>query len=113
MKQGVLPFHYEDEKSSTGMTAFGVLPAYLDLEQEARPHCLHTCAQRDVAGTGEGQQDKDERFGVIELAVGVDMTPEFNMAAAEGRWKPSKASGDCQAVDLGSRRFVDIDAGGW
>lgn len=31
MKQGVLPFHYEEEKRSTGMTALAGLPAYLDL----------------------------------------------------------------------------------
>ena len=35
MKQGVLPFQYEEEKSSTGMTALGGLPAYLDLARVA------------------------------------------------------------------------------
>ncbi len=33
MKQGVLPFQYEEEKSSTGMTALSGLPAYLKLAQ--------------------------------------------------------------------------------
>jgi hypothetical protein len=33
MAQGVLPFKYEDEKKTTGMTALGGLPAYLDLAQ--------------------------------------------------------------------------------
>ena len=33
MAQGVLPFKYEAEKKSTGMTALGGLPAYLDLAQ--------------------------------------------------------------------------------
>ena len=33
MSQGILPFQYEEEKSSTGMTALGGLPAYLDLAQ--------------------------------------------------------------------------------
>ena len=31
MTQGVLPFKYEAEKATTGMTAFGGLPIYLDL----------------------------------------------------------------------------------
>jgi len=35
MKQGVLPFQYEEEKGLTGMTGFGGLPAYLDLAQVA------------------------------------------------------------------------------
>jgi len=33
MAQGVLPFKYEGEKKTTGMTALGGLPAYLDLAQ--------------------------------------------------------------------------------
>lgn len=35
MRQGVLPFQYQPEKVSTGMTALGGLPAYLDLAQVA------------------------------------------------------------------------------
>ena len=35
MKRGVLPFQYEQEKTSTGMTALGGLPAYLELVQVA------------------------------------------------------------------------------
>lgn len=31
MAQGVLPFKYEAEKKTTGMTALAGLPAYLDL----------------------------------------------------------------------------------
>ena len=31
MPQGVLPFKYEEEKISTGMTSFAGLPVYLDL----------------------------------------------------------------------------------
>ena len=33
MTQGVLPFKYETEKKTTGLTALGGLPAYLDLAQ--------------------------------------------------------------------------------
>ena len=35
MKQGVLPFSYEEEKRSTGMTALVGLPAYLELARVA------------------------------------------------------------------------------
>jgi len=31
MEQGILPFKYEIEKNTTGMTALAGLPAYLDL----------------------------------------------------------------------------------
>ena len=31
MRQGILPFQYEEERNSTGMTALAGLPAYLDL----------------------------------------------------------------------------------
>ena len=31
MAQGILPFKYETEKSTTGMTALAGLPVYLDL----------------------------------------------------------------------------------
>ena len=33
MAQGILPFKYESEKKTTGLTALGGLPAYLDLAQ--------------------------------------------------------------------------------
>ena len=33
MAQGMLPFKYESEKKTTGMTALGGLPTYLDLAQ--------------------------------------------------------------------------------
>ena len=33
MAQGILPFKYETEKKTTGMTALGGLPTYLDLAQ--------------------------------------------------------------------------------
>ena len=35
MAQEVLPFQYEEEKTTTGMTALAGLPAYLDLARVA------------------------------------------------------------------------------
>jgi hypothetical protein len=35
MPQGVLPFQYQQEKVSTGMTALAGLPVYLDLAEVA------------------------------------------------------------------------------
>ena len=35
MPQGVLPFQYQEEKTSTGMTALAGLPTYLDLAHVA------------------------------------------------------------------------------
>ena len=35
MSQGILPFQYEEEKTTTGMTALAGLPAYLDLSRVA------------------------------------------------------------------------------
>jgi len=35
MRQGVLPFQYREEKTSTRMTALAGLPIYLDLAQVA------------------------------------------------------------------------------
>ncbi|MFQ5874941.1 MAG: IS1380 family transposase [Dehalococcoidia bacterium] len=52
MKQGVLPFQYEQEKTSTGMTALGGLPAYLDLAHAAG---LSKAVQRHVR-LREGRQ---------------------------------------------------------
>ena len=34
MAQGILPFKYEEEKKSTGMTAVAGLPLYLELSQK-------------------------------------------------------------------------------
>jgi hypothetical protein len=34
MAQGILPFKYEEEKKTTGMTALAGLPLYLELAQK-------------------------------------------------------------------------------
>ena len=35
MAQGILPFKYEEEEKTTGMTALAGLPLYLELAQKA------------------------------------------------------------------------------
>jgi hypothetical protein len=52
MAQGALPFKYEEEKSTTGMTALGGLPAYLDLAHVAG---LSQLADRHLAVRTAGQ----------------------------------------------------------
>ena len=58
MKQGVLPFQYEEEKSSTGMTGLAGLPAYLDLAQVAglwRSIGRHVKLREKGQGWSDGQ----------------------------------------------------------
>jgi hypothetical protein len=59
MEQGVLPFQYEEEKSSTGMTALGGLPAYLDLAHVAG---LRTSVDRHVRLRKGGQGWSDSQM---------------------------------------------------
>jgi len=58
--------------------------------------------QRDLLSyCAEG---KNKRFGVIEFAIGVDVTPEFKRAAAEveeGEWHPLEREVDGQRVPTG------------
>ncbi len=49
MPQGVLPFQYQEETSSTGMTALTGLPLYLDLADVAR---LSQSIQRHLSARG-------------------------------------------------------------
>lgn len=49
-------------------------------------------------------EGKNERFGVIEFAVGVDVTPEFKQAVAEveeGDWHPLEREVDGRMVSTG------------
>ena len=57
MAQGALPFKYEEEKKTTGMTALGGLPVYLDLAHKIR---LTQSIQRHVK-VREGGQGLDRR----------------------------------------------------
>ena len=60
MSQGVLPFQYEEEKKSAGMTGLGGLPTYLDLARVvglARSIGSHVQAR----GGGQGWSDSPPR----------------------------------------------------
>ena len=66
MKQGVLPFQYEEEKSSTGMTALSGLPAYLELTHAAG---LRSSLERHVGlrRCGQGWTDIQVLTSLIML----------------------------------------------
>ena len=66
MKQGVLPFQYEEEKSSTGMTALSGLPAYLELAHAAG---LRSSLERHVGlrRCGQGWTDIQVLTSLIML----------------------------------------------
>ncbi len=65
MKQGILPFQYEQEKTSTGMTALAGLPPYLDLAQVAG---LSRSIERHVRLREEGQGWTDSQM-VMSLVL--------------------------------------------
>jgi hypothetical protein len=48
MAQGVLPFKYEEEKKTTGMTALAGLPVYLDLVQKDRAYKINPETSRSA-----------------------------------------------------------------
>ena len=58
MKQGVLPFHYEEERKSTGMTALVGLPIYLDLAHVAG---LKSSIERHLRAREGGQGWSDSQ----------------------------------------------------
>ena len=65
MRQATLPFHYEEENESTGMTALSGLPAYLDLAAVAR---LGESVRRHV-GVREGAQGWTDSQMVMSLVM--------------------------------------------
>ena len=66
MKQGVMPFQYEEEKSSTGMTALSGLMTYLELMQAAG---LRSSVGRHVGlrESGQGWTDSQVVTSLILL----------------------------------------------
>ena len=65
MAQGILPFKYESEKKTTGMTALGGLPAYLDL---AKVIGLSKSVQKHLKVRAEGQGWTDAQM-VLALVL--------------------------------------------
>ena len=65
MAQGVLPFQYAGEKSTTGMTALAGLAAYLDLWQVAG---LNQSIRRHL-GVNQGRQGLTDAQMVTSLAL--------------------------------------------
>ena len=65
MPQGVLPFQYGEEKSSTGMTALSGLPMYMELVQAAG---LRSSMERHV-GLREGGQGWTDSQVITSLIV--------------------------------------------
>lgn len=65
MQQRTLPFHYEEENESTGITALSGLPAYLELASVAR---LGESVRRNV-GVREGTQGWTDAQMVISLMM--------------------------------------------
>ena len=66
MKQGVLPFQYEQEKSSPGMTAMAGMMTYLELMHAAG---LRSSVERHV-GAGQGWTDSQVVLADTLLAGG-------------------------------------------
>ena len=65
MKQGLLAFQYEQEKSSTGMTALSGLMTYLELMQAA---ALRSSVERHVRLRERGQGWTDSQM-IISLML--------------------------------------------
>ena len=98
MPQGVLPFQYGEEKSSTGMTALSGLPMYMELVQAAG---LRSSMERHV-GLREGGQGWTDSQVITSLIV-------LNLAGGESvvdldvlaRIHRRRASGQCPEAARG------------
>jgi len=66
MAQGILPFKYESEKSTTGMTARAGLPVYLDLAEVLG---LSKSIQKHlkIRENGQGWTDSQMVFSLVLL----------------------------------------------
>ena len=92
MRQGMLPFQYQPEKVSTGMTALGGLPVYLDLAQVAG---LKRWIDRHL-GLRDGTQGWSDSQMVtalvlLNLAGGESVDPP----EADGYWRRMRVFAGC------------------
>ena len=96
MAQGVLPFKYEGEKKTTGMTALGGLPAYLDLAQVIG---LSKSVQKHlkVRTGGQGWTDAQMLLALVLLNLaGGDCVEDIKVLEADiqrGKWEKRKQRG--------------------
>ena len=115
MKQGLLAFQYEQEKSSTGMTALSGLMTYLELMQAAG---LRSSVERHVRPRERGQGWTDSEMIIslmlLNLAGGESVSdldllekdgclessrPVVCVAESAGRWRrdgESSVVGGCR-----------------
>jgi len=83
MAQGILPFKYETEKKTTGMTALGGLPAYLDLAQVIG---LNKSVQKHlkVRSGGQGWTDSQMVLALVLLNLaGGDCVEDIKVVEAD------------------------------
>ena len=90
MAQGVLPFNYESEKKTTGMTAQASLPVYLVL---TRVTGLSKSIEKHLKVRKGGQGWTDSQV-VLSLALlnlaGGDCLDDIKILEAEGRTHPDE-----------------------
>ncbi len=114
MTQGVLPFQYQEEKTSTGMTALAGLPTYLDLAEVAGlsqsierhvklregnqgwrdAQIITSLVLLNLAG-GDSVEDlrileKDEGFGQVLRKVETHGLPRKERRALARRWRKER-----------------------
>jgi len=83
MAQGVLPFKYEAEKNTTGMTALAGLPVYLDL---AKVLGMSKSIQRHlkIRESGQGWTDNQIVLSLVLLNLaGGDCVDDIKMLEAD------------------------------
>ena len=105
MQQGVVPFQYQVEKSSTGLTALAGLPVYLDLVKAAG---LQELVAEHVRLRGAGSQGWTDAEVITSLlllnVVGGEAVDDLKLLEADG--------GFCRALQAANRRRESKGAAG-
>ena len=86
MTQGVLPFQYQEEKTSTGMTALAGLPTYLDLAQVAG---LSQSIERHVK-LREGNQGWSDSQIITSLGAGIKALWGWRFFSSWASWNSAR-----------------------
>jgi hypothetical protein len=106
MAQGVLPFKYESEKKTTGMTALGGLPAYLDLAQVIG---LSKSIQRHlkVRAGGQGWTDSQIVLALVLLNLaGGDCVEDVKVLEADDGFCEVLKSAELHGIKRQVRRAL-------